>query len=144
MNTQTCSVFIDAAPEDIDESQLPEGWRETLEVMAAQGRFGKDADPADVEKIKEMQAREKERREKIEQKKRELIESLKEYYEQAQTNDGAELTGDAVMLSSHADRVDDILHESSSADGFIQNLLSGLDREVLADIKETIEKAVNA
>jgi len=144
VHAQRLLEIVDAAPEDVDESQLPEGWRETLEEMAAQGRFGKNADPAEAEKFKEMLAREKERREKIEQKKRELVESLRSYYNQAQTNKNAELSGEASMLSSYANQVDDILHKSSSADNFIQNLLSGLDRNTLDEIKENIEKSVGA
>ena len=142
VHAQRLLEIVDASPQDVDESQLPEEWRETLEEMAAQGRFGKNADPAKAERFKEMLAREKERREKIEQKKRELVKSLKSYYNQAQTDENAELSGEATMLSSYADQVDDILHKSSSADNFIQSLLSELDRDTLGEIKESIEESI--
>lgn len=142
VHAQRLLEIVDAAPEDIDESQLPEGWRETLEEMAAQGRFGKDADPAEAERFKEMLAREKEHREKNEQKKRELIESLKSYYMQAQAGGDAELSGEASILSDHTDQVNDILQKSSGVDNFIQNLLSELGRDTLDEIKENIERSV--
>ena len=136
--------IVEAALEDIDEAQLPKGWRDTLEEMATKGRFGSEEDSTEAEKFKEMLEREKERREKIEQKKRELVESLKDYYERSQTEENAELSGEASILSNYADQVDEILQKSSSADNFIQNLLSGLGRSKLEEIKENIEKSVVA
>lgn len=144
VHAQRLFEIVEAAPEDIDEVQLPKGWRDTLEEMATKGRFGSEEDPTEAEKFKEMLEREKERREKIEQKKRELVESLKDYYERSQTEENAKLSGEASILSNYADQVDKNLQKSSSADNFIQNLLSGLGRSKLEEIKENIEKSVVA
>ena len=89
VHAQRLFEIVEAALEDIDEAQLPKGWRDTLEEMATKGRFGSEEDPTEAEKFKEMLEREKERREKIEQKKRELVESLKDYYERSQTEENA-------------------------------------------------------
>lgn len=66
VHAQRLSEIVEAALEDIDEAQLPKGWRDTLEEMATKGRFGSEEDPTEAEKFKEMLECEKERRETAE------------------------------------------------------------------------------
>lgn len=138
--------LIDAVPDEVDESRLPEGWRGFLTAIAAEGKYGVAPDETPEEKA----AREKAINERIElerrreQAKNDFVTALSNYF--AENHDLAEpaelppaLAG---PLAGHEDTVSDQLNNAGSADTFVQGIMSAIGTDAVKKVVERVTKDV--
>ncbi len=131
---------IGAKPDEVNESELPEDWRETLEVMAAQGKYGEPIAPekekAFQEKLEAWQAIEKQIRERTAA----LMAELKLYYESSKNN--ADDISLPPLVSDYDTEIREALAEADTADNFIAIIISKLSDEQKDMIRKQIKNEV--
>ena len=123
--------------------ELPEDWRETMEVMASQGKYGAQLD---IEKLKAFQEKMetwKKNRESMNQIQDQMTNDLKTYYETNRNKTPEEHSGNLPSLvDGFEDKINEALGEASSSDDFIQKIASKMSSNEKKEIKDRIKNLV--
>ncbi len=121
--------------------ELPEDWRETMEVMASQGRYGEPVSQERSNSFQEKLKAWKEIQEKMNQVQGQMMGELRAYYEVNHGRPFEERSGSLPSLvTGFKDRIEDSLSEASNSDEFIQAVMEKLSLEEKREIKERIKE----
>ncbi len=119
--------------------ELPDDWRETLEVMAGKGEYGAEVAP---DKVSDFQAKLEAWQKVQELMKRmqdQLIGELKEYFELRREND--ENVAVPALMNGFGEKIDAAFEKSSNPDEFVSQILGSLSSGEKKEIKDRIRVA---
>ena len=120
--------------------ELPEDWRETMEVMASQGEYGepvaqerRDAFQGKLEAWKKIQ-------ELMKQIQDQMINELRAYFETNHGKNPEERSGSLPnLVTGLEDKINESLVEASSPDEFIQTIMGKMSTDEKKEIKDRIK-----
>ena len=138
--------IVDSVPlGEIDESKLPEGWRDTLEMMASQGKYGIEIGGTVEEQerkkneMKERLEAYKKRQEEIQKKKDALVAELSGWYNDGMAKNAPLPPMAMEYVGAYSDTVMETATKSDTAVAFIRNLLTSLSRSELEQVRNKLE-----
>ena len=124
--------------------ELPEDWRETLEAMASQGKYGNQLDPEKRDTFQKKMETWKKTQETMRQIQDQMINELQAYYEANHDKTPGERSGSLPnLVSGLGPKVEESLVEASNPNDFIQIILSKMSPDEKKEIKERIETLAN-
>ena len=120
--------------------ELPEDWRETMEVMASQGKYGKPVDPKKRDAFQEKMEAWQKIQEQMRQIQDQMINELCTYFE-ANHSKSPDERSDSLpnLVSGLEDKISESLGEASSPDEFIQTLMNKMSDDEKKGIKDRIK-----
>ena len=122
--------------------ELPEDWRETMEAMASQGKYGDQLDPEKRDAFQEKMEAWKKIQELMKQIQDQMMNDLRAYFEENHNKSLEERSGTLPGLVSGIEgKINDSLDEASSADDFIQKIISKMSNDEKKEIKSRIKNA---
>lgn len=125
--------------------ELPEDWRETMEAMASQGKYGEQLDPEKHDAFQKKMETWKKIQEKMEQIQNQMISELRTYYETNRDKNPSEYSGSLPnFISGFEGIINESLGEASSSDDFIQKILGKMSADEKKKIKDRIKDTVSA
>ena len=120
--------------------ELPEGWREILEVMASQGKYGDQIDPEKRDAFQKKMEAWKTIQEKMKQIQNQLINELRAYYEANHDKAPEEHSGSlSGLVNGLEEKIEESLVEASDPDEFIQVIISKLSADEKKLVKDRIK-----
>lgn len=124
-------------------NELPGDWRETLEAMASQGKYGDQLDPEKREAFQEKMDAWKKTQEMTRQIQEQIIKELREYYDVNHGKAPEERSGSLPnFLNGFESKIEASLDEASGSDKFIQTIIDKLSADERKKIKDRIKVAV--
>ena len=127
--------------EHVDE--LPEDWRETMEVMASQGKYGKPISQDRCDMFQEKLKAWRKNQELMNQIQSQMINDLKGYYESNHGKTPEEHNSELPSLVyGLEDKINEVLEEASSSDDFIQRLINKMSDDEKKAVKNRIKNLV--
>lgn len=130
---------VDARPDEVKEDELPEGWRDILETMAAQGEYGEPVDAEKEARVKEKIEKWKEAERKIQEETARLMEELKGYYSKREKGEDAEMPS---TVADFEGVISESVKDAKDADDFIKIVLGKMSNEQKDTIKDRIKRSV--
>ena len=130
---------VDARPDEVNEDELPDDWRDTLETMAAQGKYGELVDAEKEAKFREKMEKWKETERQIKEQTARLMEELKSYYDKREKGEDAELPS---IVADFDDIINESAEDAKDADGFIRVILGKMSDEQKDTIRDRIKRSV--
>lgn len=128
----------DELAEHADE--LPEDWRETMEVMASQGKYGEPISQEKRDAFQEKMEAWQKIQEQMKQIQDQMINELRKYFEANHDKTPDERSGSLPnLVSGLEDKISESLGEASSSDEFIQTLMSKMSDDEKKGIKDKIK-----
>ena len=120
--------------------ELPEDWRETMEVMASQGKYGKPVDQEKRDAFQEKMEAWQKIQEQMRQIQDQMINELRAYFE-ANHSKGPDERFDSLpnLVSGLEDKISESLGEASSPDEFIRTLMNKMSDDEKKGIKDRIK-----
>lgn len=120
--------------------ELPEDWRETMEAMARQGKYGDQLDPEKRKAFQEKMEAWRKIQELMKQIQDQMMNDLKAYYEANHDKSPEERNGNLPSLvDGLEDKIDEALGEASSPDGFIQKIVGKMSDDEKKAVKNRIK-----
>ena len=120
--------------------ELPEDWRETMEAMASQGKYGDQLDPEKRDAFQEKMEAWKKIQELMKQIQDQMMNDLRAYFEENHNKSLEERSGTLPSLVSGLEnKVNESLNEASSADDFIQKIIGKMSDDEKKEIKSRIK-----
>ena len=120
--------------------ELPEDWREIMEVMASLGKYGEPVDQEKREAFQKKMDAWKKIQELMKQIQGQMISDLKAYYE---ANHGKALEERSGKLPSLVDelenKINGVLEEASSPDDFVQKIIDSMSDNEKKALKSRIK-----
>jgi len=126
-------------------NELPEDWRETLEVMASQGKYGNQLDPKKREVFQARLETWEKTQEMAKQIQNQIISELRLYYE-ANHDKAPEKRSGALpgLINGLENNIEESLNEASSPDEFIQKVIRKMSVDERQEIKDRIKTIASA
>lgn len=119
--------------------ELPEDWRETLEAMASQGKYGDQLDPERRDAFQEKMEAWKKIQEMMKQIQDQMISELRAYYKANHGKTPEERSGSLPNLVNGLEgKIEESLSEASSPDEFIQTIIGKMSADERKEIKDRI------
>ena len=120
--------------------ELPEDWREIMEAMASQGKYGDQLDPEKRKAFQEKMEAWKKIQELMKQIQNQMMNDLKAYYEANHDKSPEERNGNLPSLvDGLEDKIDEALGEASSPDDFIQKIVGKMSDDEKKAVKNRIK-----
>lgn len=120
--------------------ELPEDWRETMEAMASQGKYGDQLDPEKRDAFQEKMEAWKKIQELMKQIQDQMMRELKAYYETNHGKTPEERSGELPSLVDGLEsKIDEALGEASSPDDFIQKIVGKMSDDEKKAVKSRIK-----
>lgn len=120
--------------------ELPEDWRETMEIMASQGEYGKPVSQEKRDAFQEKMEAWKKIQETMKQMQDQMMSDLRDYYEsnhdKAPEESSVELPS---LMEGFESIVNEALGESSSSNDFIQKIIGRMSDSEKKAIKDRIK-----
>lgn len=112
--------------------KLPENWRETMEVMASQGKYGDQLDPERRKVFQEKMGEWKKTQETMKQIQDQMVSELKAYYEKRSDTLPS-------FVGGFEGKINEALGEASNSDEFIQAVMNKMTAEDKKAVKDRIK-----
>lgn len=120
--------------------ELPEDWRETMEAMASQGKYGDQLDPEKRDAFQEKMEAWKKIQEAMGQIQDQIMRELRAYYDANRGKPQEERSGGLPSLVNGLEgKMDEALIEASSPDDFIQKVIGKMSDDERKTIKSRIK-----
>ena len=120
--------------------ELPEDWRETMEVMASMGEYGKPISQEKRDVFQEKMEAWKKIQEPMKQIQDQMINDLKTYYESNHGKMPEEHSGELPSLVNGLEnKINEALDEASSSNDFIQRIVGKMSDDEKKAIKSKIK-----
>lgn len=120
--------------------ELPEDWRETMEVMASQGEYGEPVAQERRDAFQEKLEAWKKIQELMRQIQDQMMNELRAYFETNHGKNPEEHSGSLPnLVTGLEDKVNESLVEASSPDEFIQTIMSKMSANEKKEIKDRIK-----
>lgn len=120
--------------------ELPKDWRETMEVMASQGKYGNPVDQEKRDAFQEKMEAWQKIQEQMKQIQDQMINELRAYFETNHSKSPDERSDSLPnLVSGLEDKIGESLGEASSPDEFIQTLMNKMSDDEKKGIKDRIK-----
>lgn len=120
--------------------ELPEDWRETMEAMASQGKYGDQLDPEKRDAFQEKMEAWKKIQELMKQIQDQMMSELRAYYEANHDKSPEERDGKLPnLVDGLEDKIGEALGEASSPDDFIQKIIGKISDDEKKAVKSRIK-----
>jgi RNA binding exosome subunit len=120
--------------------ELPEDWRETMEIMASQGKYGKPVSQEKRDAFQEKMEAWKKIQETMKQIQEQMMNDLKGYYKTIHSKASGEHSVELPSLMDGFESiVNEALGESSNSNDFIQKIIDRMSDSEKKVIKDRIK-----
>ena len=121
-------------------SELPEDWREIIEVMAAQGKYGRAVAQDKIDNFQEKLQIWQNDQEIRQQIQAQLISDLVAYFKASHDRNSGELPALPSIVAGFEGKINVATEEASDANDFIQKIVGKLTRDEKQTIKDRIKE----